>query len=124
MQSVRTKLPGFNQWYVYYVQQFELWMLGIFEFMLTAFIIIFYLALSEPVDVYSEWVDACEAVAKRLANGEHPDQDGENNLGEGDDGEVEGDYEEEAASSRSKPKPSRSRRAAALSDEDDDDDLF
>lgn len=63
-------------------------------------------ALSEPIDVYSEWVDACEAVAKRLEAGENPE--------EGPD-----EYGEEAHA-RS---PARAGRPA-LSDDDDDDGLF
>lgn len=73
---------------------------------LTLNLLLLFLALSEPIDVYSEWVDACEAVAKRLEAGENPE--------EGPD-----EYGEEAHA-RS---PARAGRPA-LSDDDDDDGLF
>lgn len=41
---------------------------------LTLNLLLLFLALSEPIDVYSEWVDACEAVAKRLEAGENPEE--------------------------------------------------
>ncbi|VVT50950.1 uncharacterized protein SAPINGB_P002934 [Magnusiomyces paraingens] len=69
-------------------------------------------ALSEPIDVYCEWVDACEAVAKK---GQSGDEEGE---GEGHDSDGYGE-------TSSRPSGRAGSRPSALSDEEDDEeDLF
>lgn len=60
-------------------------------------------SLSEPIDIYSNWIDACEAVAEEEAE--------RNQEGEDDD---EGDYNDE-------DKPVIKPRAAKIEDDEDDD---
>lgn len=52
-------------------------------------------SLSEPIDIYSNWIDACEAVAeeeaKRVAveSGDYDDEDGDNVYDDADDDDDE-----------------------------------
>lgn len=66
--------------------------------------------LSAPVDVYADWIDACDAVAKQAAKGNadmsrsthrmgrmptahnHDDDDGDGGFIEHDDADAEGEY--------------------------------
>jgi len=60
--------------------------------------------LSAAVDVYSDWVDACDAVAKESE-------------------EAGRDFEPERATAQSRPGASRPNKAG-VSDDDDDDDIL
>jgi transcription elongation factor Elf1 len=78
-------------------------------------------SLSEPIDIYSNWIDACEAVAeeeaKRVAvgSGDYNNTNNEN----GDDDEDDG-YDDEDEDEK-KPEI-RGSRATKVEDDDDDDD--
>lgn len=79
---------------------------------------LFLLALSEPIDVYSEWVDACEAVAK------NPDPAGgeEEDLSDTEARDQEEEDEDRPTNSRTSSRLPRSQ--VNDYDDDDDDDLF
>lgn len=72
-------------------------------------------SLSEPIDIYSNWIDACEAVAEEEAkrveaeSGEYDD----------DDDDEKGDYADEYDDD--KKFESRSAPAAKIEDDEDDD---
>lgn len=71
-------------------------------------------SLSEPIDIYSSWIDACEAVAEEEANRIKDEEADDSEVD--DNGEIIDDFNDE-----DEKKDFKNSRPTKIEDDDDDD---